>query len=292
MRSAAIGAGLLAMAANSAQAAQSCAKASDAAALRARMLQTELMVAALSCDQKDDYNSFVMHYRPQLKKSGTELKRYFDRSYGRHSSQELNSFITRLANEASKRSLSDIGKFCNDAKAAFATLKTMPSVQFTTFVAERSTADAHGMDVCDKPSTVVKEAALSGSKRTTTSNHAQKTSVTKTAKASSATTKSSQPTATKSASAKTTRTTKKAATSKIVAAKSSSATTAVLNKAQVAKKPAAPAAPDKTQVAKKPAATATQAKLTETAESTVRPKDCSPPKPSISPDAARVPDGG
>ncbi len=277
MRSAAIGAGLLAMAANSAQAAHSCAKANDAAALQARMLQTELMVAALSCDQKDDYNSFVVHYRPQLKESGTALKRYFDRSYGRHSSQELNSFVTRLANEASKRSLSDIGKFCSDAKAAFTTLKTMPSVQFTTFVAERPTADGHGMDVCDKPSTVVKKASLSESKRTTASGHTGKASTTKTAKAGSATTRSasakSHPTATKSASAKSTTAAKKAATSKTAAGKNSAPTTADLNKAQVAKKPAPAATPDKAQVAKKPAATATQAKLTETAESTVRPKD-------------------
>jgi hypothetical protein len=261
IRSAAIGAGLLAMAANSAQAAYSCAKASDAAALRTRMLQTELMVAALSCNQKSDYNSFVVHYRPQLKENGTALKRYFDRSYGRHSSQELNSFTTRLANEASKRSLSDIGKFCSDAKAAFTTLETMPTVQFATFVADRPTADAHGMDVCGTPSAVVKEASLSESKRrTATSNHAKKVSTTKTAKAHSTTTKSAT-------------TAKKATTAKTVAAKNSKATTAELNKAQVAKKPATAPTPDKTQIAKKPAATATQAKLTETAESGVQPKN-------------------
>lgn len=247
-RWAAIGAGLLALMANSAQSAYACAKATDAAALRTRMLQTELMVAALSCNQKEDYNTFVTHYRPQLKQNGTALKRYFDRSYGRRSAQELNTFTTRLANEASKRSLSDIGKFCTDAKAVFAALRTMPTVQFTAFVAERPTADAHGMDVCETP--VVKKASLKEEKRTTTSSRAN-AGTTKTAKAESAR-------KTKTASAKSgAATTKKASAGTKAASKKASSksalTTAELNKAQLAKTPATTAT--------------TQSKLTETAQS-------------------------
>lgn len=251
------------MVANSAEAAYSCAEATDAAALRTRMLQTELMVAALSCNQKEDYNSFVVRYRPQLKENGTALKRYFNRSYGNRSSQELNSFTTRLANEASKRSLSDIGKFCSDAKAVFSALETMPSVEFTTFVADRPTADAHGMSVCSKASSVVKKASLSESKAATASSR-KKASSAKTAKAHNATAKSAttksatknQASKTKTASAKSTTAAKKTAVTKTAAA-DTSATTAELNKAQMAKKPTS---------------AATQAKPTRATEASAQPK--------------------
>ena len=51
-----------------------CASDTDLAALNARVLQTELMVAALSCDEKQRYNSFVTAYREVLRDRGQALQ--------------------------------------------------------------------------------------------------------------------------------------------------------------------------------------------------------------------------
>lgn len=214
IRSIAVGASLLVSMASAAEAA-SCAKTSEAAALRTRMLQTELMVAALSCNQKDEYNAFVVQYRPELKQNGTTLQSYFRRSYGRRGTDELNRFTTKLANEASKRSLGDVRSFCADAAQTFSALKSLPTVRFATFVAERPTADSHGMEVCGGKA-VVREAALTTGKAKSTatvtkakSSANKKTTTTKVA-AKAAPDKTTK-TATKAAPSKTTTKTAKAA---------------------------------------------------------------------------------
>lgn len=147
VQSAIVGASLLSLLAEPALAAR-CAKGTETDALRTRMLQTELMVAALSCNQKTEYNDFVVHYRPQLQRNGSALQSYFRRAYGKGGTSEMNSFTTRLANEVSQRSIKDKPAFCGDAAKTFTALKGLPSVQFTSFVAGRPSADTHGVSLC------------------------------------------------------------------------------------------------------------------------------------------------
>ena len=87
--------------------------------IEVRRLQTNLMVAALSCGARADYNDFILTHRPSLQKYGKAIRAEFRRRYGKSGSKRLNRFITRLANEASARSNGDRDAFCANATALF-----------------------------------------------------------------------------------------------------------------------------------------------------------------------------
>jgi hypothetical protein len=110
-----------------------CASGPEAVALQMRTLQTRLMVAALTCDARADYNAFVGRFRPVLARNGRLLVSYFDRTHGRAGKQELNRFVTQLANAASAVSIEDRGAFCAEAEATFARLADMPAEALEAF---------------------------------------------------------------------------------------------------------------------------------------------------------------
>ncbi len=136
-----------------------CVSPKDREALSMRLLQTELMVAALSCQRKSDYNTFVRRFETELVDHGKTLKRLFKRTYGAKTRQ-LDSFVTRLANQASQRSLQHRSKYCEKSDALFsAVMATEPRVLIA--LADRQTfSDSHGIAACtrrtaDKGPTVV-----------------------------------------------------------------------------------------------------------------------------------------
>ncbi|MGH6634685.1 MAG: hypothetical protein ACRED0_00615 [Gammaproteobacteria bacterium] len=99
--------------------AEECAQPHEHTALNARVLQTELMVAALSCGNRPLYNAFVRKFRGELGKQGHSLRLFFARHYAGRGEKDLNVFITRLANETSQRSNADRAAFCSQASSLF-----------------------------------------------------------------------------------------------------------------------------------------------------------------------------
>jgi hypothetical protein len=89
-----------------------CVSARDEVALNARVLQTELMVAALACGEGKRYNAFVTTFRRELAAQGSSLRRFFSRAYGSAGNRQLNAFVTRLANDASIRSSAGSRRYC------------------------------------------------------------------------------------------------------------------------------------------------------------------------------------
>lgn len=95
--------------------------AREQAALDVRYLQTELMVAALSCGRPDfhqHYNAFVTKFGGSLKRHANVMKSYFSREYGAQGTVQLDRYVTRLANEASLRSMQQAA-FCQDSVHLF-----------------------------------------------------------------------------------------------------------------------------------------------------------------------------
>lgn len=106
-------AAMVAAAANANPAAASqCANREEAAALHVRSLQTWMVVASLSCGLVDDYNAFVLKFRPALQSHGDTLVSYFQRAYGGAGTSKLNRYVTLLANQASALSLKDRATYC------------------------------------------------------------------------------------------------------------------------------------------------------------------------------------
>lgn len=88
--------------------------AQEKEAMAFRYLQTELMVAALSCgrqEYRNKYNAFVVRYRPALRRNGRILKTIFKRNYGNKGKRRLDRYVTELANDVSVRSM-ERAEFC------------------------------------------------------------------------------------------------------------------------------------------------------------------------------------
>jgi len=93
----------------------------ERASLEMRLMQSELMVAALSCSSAESYNAFVTRYKAELTAHGKTLQDLFKRVHGGNAFSQINSFVTRVANEASlKMALNH--HFCEEAGQMFQTL--------------------------------------------------------------------------------------------------------------------------------------------------------------------------
>jgi hypothetical protein len=111
--------------------------AREQAALDVRYLQTELMVAALSCGRPEfhkHYNTFVTKFAPALKRHGAALKTYFSRQYGSQGTKQMDTYVTRLANEASLRSMQQ-PSFCTDSVILFDRVTKLESASLDGFSA-------------------------------------------------------------------------------------------------------------------------------------------------------------
>jgi hypothetical protein len=93
--------------------------ASETAAVNARLLQTEMMVAALACDLRPQYNQAIRTYEKELVRHGKVLRTMFRRDHGASAQRQLDRYITRLANDASSRSNYDRITYCRTASTLF-----------------------------------------------------------------------------------------------------------------------------------------------------------------------------
>lgn len=104
-------------------------------AVAAKKLQTDLMVAALYCNEKQRYNQFVRRFEPQIAAQGNTLKQLFRQSHGNNGTTELNAAVTRMANEASVRTMADPTGFCVEHGRIFDDVLVVRPQEFSSYVA-------------------------------------------------------------------------------------------------------------------------------------------------------------
>ncbi|HTW71508.1 MAG TPA: hypothetical protein VME47_16595 [Acetobacteraceae bacterium] len=92
--------------------AQPCTRPADRAAFDVASLKSQLMVTALTCDQRDKYNDFVTRFRSDLMRHERALQAYFARTFGRRGQEQHDDYITLLANAQSQAGLRDGTLFC------------------------------------------------------------------------------------------------------------------------------------------------------------------------------------
>lgn len=130
-----------------------CVKDKVLVSLEMRMLQTELVVGALSCQMTPRYNDFVTAYKADLMTAHRTLLKFF----GRESKME--DYKSKTANEVSQRSLANINEFCAYSTALYDKLLAPAKVDLATFVTTEPSAARHGFDVCGQPSSMVTASA-------------------------------------------------------------------------------------------------------------------------------------
>ena len=106
------------------------------------MLQTELVVGALSCGTTPHYNAFVMAYRPDLMNAQKTLMRFFA-----HESK-LEDYKSKTANEVSQRSLTNSREFCSSTGALYDKLLGPEKPMLAIFAAAEPAASRHGYEIC------------------------------------------------------------------------------------------------------------------------------------------------
>jgi hypothetical protein len=132
-----------------------CVKGKILTAFQMRMMQTELVVGALSCKLTPKYNDFVISYRPDLMSAHRTLLSYFARE------SKLEDYKSRTANEVSQRSIVNITEFCLYTGTLYDKLLGPEKVKLADFVSNEPSANRHGQNACGLPSVVT---ASSGGK--------------------------------------------------------------------------------------------------------------------------------
>lgn len=128
--------------------AERCAKPHEQTALSARALQTELMVAALSCRNQALYNAFIRKFRGELAEQGRSLQSFFQRQHGAQGRKNLNAFITQLANGASRRSYNERVAFCVRAAALFDQLLNAEPATLDALLESTTSTKDHNIPYC------------------------------------------------------------------------------------------------------------------------------------------------
>lgn len=135
-----------------APAAPACVTGADETALQMRTVQTELMVAALSCSATANYNAFVTGNQKTLMAAHGQLQKFF-KSHG--GEKALNAFITRLANESSRRSISNIALFCQQTGYLYVAILSPDRIDLATFISPLWVAQLHGYPSCTPRATYI-----------------------------------------------------------------------------------------------------------------------------------------
>jgi hypothetical protein len=126
--------------------AASCVTAKDEAALQTRLIQTELMVAALTCKKNPQYNEFVTRHQKELMKTHQTIRGFFKKRGGE---EALNAFFTRLANDSSKRSIANVKAFCETTADMFDGALSAEVSSFTNFAVVQPVSRLHGFVPCE-----------------------------------------------------------------------------------------------------------------------------------------------
>ena len=129
--------------------ASTCASPIEKAAVDARVLQSELMVAALTCGENARYNAFVQKFQSELVGFGNSLRAYFNRAYGKSGEHEMNRFVTRLANGATmRRTQYTMPQYCASAVNLFNAVLAVDKSGLRDYVAHTPFVRQSGIKSC------------------------------------------------------------------------------------------------------------------------------------------------
>lgn len=125
-----------------------CASDQDLAALNARVLQTELMVAALSCGERQRYNDFVTTYQSVLTERGHSLQALFKRVHGAQGVRRMDAFVTKMANDSSQQVREKGAEYCAFAGDLFEEVLAARPADLNKLTSKAWIVGRHGYTPC------------------------------------------------------------------------------------------------------------------------------------------------
>jgi len=133
--------------------ADGCKPTPDQASIGIRALQTELMVAGLKCSA-EQWNTFTAKFKTTIKSDADRLQRVFLKAYGKGGANQMNAFVTQLANDASQRSngFAEVD-YCKQEDVLYKKVLSLTGQELERFSAGRALAVAAPVALC-KPDPV------------------------------------------------------------------------------------------------------------------------------------------
>jgi hypothetical protein len=103
-------------------------------------LKSALMVAALSCNQQDQYDTFMNTFHPRILEAQHTMDAYFHKASGPSSGQKMeDNFVTLLANNQSDAGIAAGSTFClNNAAEYNAVLALKTPTDLDHFVTDQA----------------------------------------------------------------------------------------------------------------------------------------------------------
>ena len=121
-----------------------CYSPAETSAVEVRMLQSELMVAALACRDSNPelgmiagYNDFVHRLSRPLVQNSRLLQAHFKKAYGASGEHRFEAFETELANAASKRSMAS-SSYCENSAALFQAIAGLQARDLERFASQHA----------------------------------------------------------------------------------------------------------------------------------------------------------
>ena len=131
-----------------------CYTPAETAAVHVRMLQSELMVAALACRDSNPelgmiagYNEFVHRLSPSLVRNSKLLQSHFKKTYGSAGEHRFEAFETALANAASKQSMAS-STYCENAATLFQQVSVLQPRDLEQFSSSRAANLGMALQAC------------------------------------------------------------------------------------------------------------------------------------------------
>lgn len=129
--------------------AQSCVQSSERAAFEVRALQSQLMVAAITCQRDGDYNAFVRKFQGDLGGAYNTIRTHFRRTAGAQGQRALDGYITTLANEQSQDGIRQGSRFCQNITPLFqAALAQSSASALAEMSMERNVLNPYNAETC------------------------------------------------------------------------------------------------------------------------------------------------
>lgn len=131
-----------------------CVQPAEKTAFDIRALQSQLMVAALSCGQQDDYNTFVRKFQNELGTAFRGVASHFRRTTGAQHQRQLDQYITALANGQSQLSIARGSFFCREQTPLFqAALAASTSAELSQISVQRDVHQVLTTPMCPASTT-------------------------------------------------------------------------------------------------------------------------------------------
>ena len=125
-----------------------CASQEELTAIDLKSLQSSMMVAALSCKHIKDYKNFMTKHKRVFSNKGIILKKFFEEHFS-NPEQELNTFITTLANKSSSLAINrEPDSYCNQTLSTLHKLANFSRKSLLEYIAEKDFSLIHGINAC------------------------------------------------------------------------------------------------------------------------------------------------